>query len=393
MMPFKCIGPLFLANIDDAYRIYVNQGGTSSGKTYTIMQVLFYHAMMEPNAVITVCGQDWPNLKVGAYRDAKTIMSGSEWMQDYFKINESSHFITGNNGSVIEFNSYQGEQDAKNGKRDYLFVNEANGVMYDIYWQLAIRTRKKIFIDYNPSAKFWAHEKLIGREETKLIISDHRGNPFLSKEEHNRIESIDDKELWRVYARGLTGKLTGTVFSNWDIVDKMPERSEMKLHGYGLDFGFSSDPTALVEFAYAHGEIYLNEKIYKIGLTNQMIAIDAREEGLTRSDIIVADSAEPKSIKELKNDGLNVIPALKGNDSIRAGIDILKTYKIHVTRSSVGLIEELNSYKFKKDRDGKQTNEPIDKWNHAIDASRYFAVRMLATRRRGVAKAHYQELG
>ena len=164
--------------------------------------------------------------------------------------------------------------------------------MYDIYWQLAIRTRKKIFIDYNPSAKFWAHEKLIGREETKLIISDHRGNPFLSKEEHNRIESIDDKELWRVYARGMTGKLTGTVFSNWDIVDKMPERSEMKLHGYGLDFGFSSDPTALVEFAYAHGEIYLNEKIYKIGLTNQMIAIDAREEGLTRNDIIVADSAE-----------------------------------------------------------------------------------------------------
>ena len=191
----------------------------------------------------------------------------------------------------------------------------------------------------------------------------------------------------------MTGKLTGTVFTNWDIVDKMPERTEMKLHGYGLDFGFSSDPTALVEFAYAHGEIYLNEKIYKIGLTNQMIAIDAREEGLTRSDIIVADSAEPKSIEELKNDGLNVIPALKGKDSISAGIDILRRYKIHVTRSSVGLIEELNSYKFKKDRDGKQTNEPIDKWNHAIDASRYFAVRMLATRRRGVAKAHYQELG
>lgn len=392
-MLFNVNEKMFKANTEKGVRTYVNQGGTSSGKTYTIMQVLFYYAIEEPLSVITVVGQDFPNLKVGAYRDAQTIISRSKWLQDYFKQNKGNHSFVGLNGSTIEFSSFQDAQDAKNGKRDYLFVNEANGISYDIYWQLAIRTRKKIYIDFNPSERFWAHDKVKGREGVKVIISDHRDNAFLTEEEHARIEGIEDPELWKVYARGKTGKLTGLIFPNYNIVDRMPERGDVKTHGYGLDFGFSNDPTALIEVSLAHGELWFNQLIYTMGMTNPMIAEAAKECGLTRKDIIVADSAEPKSIQELRNEGLWIVPTVKGKDSISVGIDILHRYKLNVTRRSFGLLEELNSYKYKTDRDGKQTNVPVDKWNHAIDAVRYFALMKLNIRRAGTARAHYNILG
>ena len=194
-----------------------------------------------------------------------------------------------------------------------------------------------------------------------MIISDHRGNPFLSKAEHERIEGTEDIELWKVYARGLTGKLTGLIFPNFNIVDELPSRDAWKLDGYGLDFGFTNDPTALVHCVIAHGELWTDLEIYETGLTNPMIAERAKEAGVTKADQIIADSAEPKSIAELCNAGLWVIPTVKGGDSITVGIDILHRYKWNVTRRSVGMIEELQSYKWKKDRDGKKTNTPIDK--------------------------------
>lgn len=387
IMPFKVIGALFRANTDKDARVYINQGGTSSGKTYTIMQVLIYVAILEAGSITTVVGQDLPNLKVGALRDTKTILAGSEWLAGFFDLHESEHYLRCRNGSIIEFKSYKDEQDAKNGKRDYLFVNEANGIPYEIYWQLAIRTRKRIWIDYNPSERFWVHNEIKGREGAKMIISDHRGNPFLSKEEHERIEGIEDKELWKVYARGLTGKLSGVIFPNFRIVDSLPERASWKIQGYGLDFGFTNDPTALVHCIIAHGELWTDLEIYETGLTNPMIAENAKEAGLTKADQIIADSAEPKSIAELRNAGLWVIPTVKGGDSITVGIDILHRYKWNVTRRSIGMIEELQSYKWKKDRDGKKTNTPVDKFNHAIDATRYFALMRLNVRRAGGAKA------
>lgn len=387
IMPFKVIGALFRANTDKAARVYINQGGTSSGKTYTIMQVLIYVAILEAGSITTVVGQDLPNLKVGAMRDTKTILAGSDWLAGYFDMHESEHYLRCKNGSIIEFKSYKDEQDAKNGKRDYLFVNEANGIPYEIYWQLAIRTRKKIWVDYNPSERFWVHNEIKGRSGAKMIISDHRGNPFLSKEEHERIEGIEDKELWKVYARGLTGKLSGVIFPNFHIVDRLPERASWKVQGYGLDFGFTNDPTALVHCIIAHGELWTDLEIYETGLTNPMIAENAKEAGLTKADQIIADSAEPKSIAELRNAGLWVIPTVKGGDSITVGIDILHRYKWNVTRRSIGMIEELQSYKWKKDRDGKKTNTPVDKFNHAIDATRYFALMRLNVRRAGGAKA------
>ena len=380
---------LFDLNIDSPARVVVNQGGTSSGKTYSIMQVLFFLAIEDAGSIITVVGQDIPNLKVGAYRDAKTILTGSEKLQAAFPVvNEGERIIRCINGSLIEFKSYADAQDAKSGKRDYLFVNEANGISYDIYWQLAIRTRKKIFLDYNPSARFWAHDEVIGREGVELLISDHRSNFTLTQEEHDRIEGIEDPELWKVYARGLTGKIQGLVLTNWDIVDTLPPEYEWKLSAYGLDFGFTNDPSALEHVVLAHGDLYIDEVLYSTGLTNPDIAQRAHDNGIDSQQQIIADCAEPKSIRELQAAGLWVTPSPKGQDSIVSGIDILKRYRLHVTRRSVGILSNLRSYQWGKDRDGNMTNKPEDRNNHGIDAIRYVSLAKLSEHRevRGVRR-------
>ena len=391
-VPFKVNEELFRENYESDKRFLVNQGGTSSGKTYTIMQVLFVYAIMEAGCVITVVGQDFPNLRVGAFRDSKTIIRESEWLSAFFHVNESAHYIQGRNGSIIEFNSYADEQDAKSGKRDYLFANEANGITYDVFWQLQMRTRKKVFMDYNPTSRFWVHDKIIGRSDALLIISTHYNNHFLTEAEHERIEGIEDEELWRVYARGLTGKLEGVVFTNWDIVDMLPPEHEWKMSVRGLDFGFTNDPSALEHVVLAHGELWVDEELYETGYTNPMLAKAMKEVGVRRNDLVIADCAEPKSIAEIRAEGVHIVASVKGGDSIKVGIDILKRYKIHVTRRSKGLIENLQAYKWKKDREGKRTNDPIDKFNHGIDAIRYVALAKLNVVRRGTVRAHYNEL-
>ena len=385
---FKVNGELYRENADESKRFVINQGGTSSGKTYTIVQLLVARSMQHPRCIITVAGQDLPNLKVGAKRDLANIIAGCPDLQRWFTENKADNTFRGANGALIEFKSYKDAQDAKNGKRDYLFINEANGVGYDVFWQLQIRTRRQVFLDYNPTARFWAHDKVIGRADAKLVISDHRNNRFLTADEHAKIEGIEDAELWSVYARGLTGKLTGLVLTRWDVVDSLPPREEWKVSRYGLDFGFTNDPSALEHVVLAHGELWVDEIIYETGLTNPDIAARCKSEGIGRGDIIVADCAEPKSIRELENAGLSVIPSPKGADSIKTGIDILRRYPLHVMRRSAGLIENLQKYKYIVKRDGTTTNTPIDKFNHGVDAIRYVALNALGVERRGRAKAH-----
>ena len=385
---FKTL-PLYDAILNAKERTVVCQGGTSSGKTYSILQVLLWLAIHEHRRVITVVGQDIPNLKKGSYRDCKDIIEGSPQLRQLFPtINEGERIIRCVTGTILEFCSYDGAQDAKNGKRDYLYVNEANGIPYEVYWQLAIRTRRRVFIDYNPSARFWVHDKVLGSEGVLLLISDHRRNYFLTDEEHARIEGISDPELWKVYARGLTGKLEGVVLTNWDIIDGLPPREEWKMSCYGLDFGFTNDPSALEHVIEAHGDLYIDEVLYSTAMTNPDIAERAKGEGLDASHQIVADSAEPKSIAELRALGLWVTPSPKGADSIVNGLDILKRYRLHVTRRSLGLLDNLRSYKWDVDRDGNRTNKPEDANNHGIDAIRYVALAKLAQRRevRGVRR-------
>ncbi len=373
--------PLFYANYESEERIKVNQGGTSSGKTYTIIDLLFLLGIQNKGWVITVVSETIPNLKKGAYRDAKTIHSKSELYKSYYtKINETERTFYCRTGSILEFNTITDEQDAKSGKRNVLFVNEANGIPYNIYWQLQIRTKNLVFIDYNPTARFWVHDELIGSPEVKLIISDHRHNPFLDTSEHERIENIKDPELHKVYARGLTGKIEGLIYKNWHIVDKMP--TEYKSRWIGIDFGFTNDPTAIVDVRLSDGQLWIDEIEYTRGLTNPDISKILEDNKISRRIEIIADSAEPKSIREIHNMGWHIEGAEKGSDSIKAGINILQRYKLNVTRYSKNIITELGAYKWKCDRiSGYPLNIPIDEFNHALDAIRYVGLNKLGERR------------
>lgn len=376
--------PLFSKLYNAEKRVIVCQGGTSSGKTYTILQVLLLIASANAKQVVTVVGQDVPNLKVGAWRDAKRIVSDNYTLQRMFVVSEGFLQLRCINGSIVEFKSYTNEQDARSGKRDYLFVNEANGISYEVYWQLAIRTRKRIFIDYNPSARFWVHDKIVGGDDVLLTITDHRHNPFLSQDEHNRIESISDPELWRVYARGLTGRIQGVIYNDITVVDKMPET--YKGRWLGLDFGYN-DPTALLDVRLSEGKLWIDEVLYHQHLTNTDIHKAIVSNGLLGVQII-ADSAEPKSIEELRRLGCRIESARKGTDSIRVSISTLKRYNLCVTRRSANVRKELNNYKWKVDGSGNITNEPVDMYNHSLDALRYVALnRLQAPARRASIKS------
>lgn len=351
----------------------INQGGTSSGKTYSILQNLFVASTENPGELTTVVGQDLPNLKVGAIRDSLNIIDSSSLLQRFIDTyNKTDHFIKFHNGSIIEFKSYKDEQDAKSGKRDRLFINEANGITLDVYNQLSVRTSKQEYLDYNPSSQFWVHEHLIGQENTQLFITDHRHNPFVAQQVRDKIEAYKDKdeELWKVYARGMTGKIEGLVFRNWKVCDQIPEGA--KFIGAALDFGFTNDPSTFVEIYQQEGELWIDELIYQTGLTNQDLGNKFDDLGLQKRRGIIADSAEPKSITEIERLGWVIEPALKGKDSINISISGLKNYVLNITRRSTNLRKELMNYKWKVDRlTGNPTNEPVDCFNHAIDAVRY----------------------
>jgi phage terminase large subunit len=365
--------PVFVWNYEATQPVVINQGGTSSGKTYSILQVLFAKLAAAPNLVCTVVGQDIPNLKAGALRDALDIYTSSEELRRLISAyNSQDRIFKFVNGSLMEFKSYDGPQDAKSGKRDYLFVNEANGIPYPVYEELYLRTRLQTFIDYNPNAEFWVHEFEMGQPGRVLFISDHRDNPFLSQATRDKIEALKlkDPELWRVYARGKTGKIEGLVFRDVYNVDVLPEGA--KYLGTGLDFGFTNDPTVAMDMYLSGGEIYLDEVLYETGLTNPDIFARLLNIRPAKQWAIVADSAEPKSIEELRRLGLPIEPAAKGPDSVNAGITTLKAYKINMLPSCVHAKKEGLNYKWKVDRlTGKATNQPVDAYNHTWDATRY----------------------
>lgn len=374
------VSVLFKANYEATEEIIVNQGGSSSGKTYSILQVLFAKWSSEPNIVITVVGQDIPNLKSGALRDAMAIWQSSIELQSItLDYNKSDRIFTNKFGSILEFKSFKDAQDAKSGKRDYSFFNEANGIPFDVFTEVRLRTRKQTYIDYNPNAEFWVHEYLIGKPNVKFIRSWHEHNPYLSQAMRDKIEGLKDvdTELWRVYARGLTGKIEGLIFRNHYIVNDIP--AEAEFISAGMDFGFTNDPTTLIEAYRYNGEIYLKELIYSTRLTNQDIGNKLTELGYNRQRLIIADSAEPKSIEELRRMGFNVVGATKGPDSIRNSIDILKRFKLNITSSSQNLKKELMNYKWSE----KDPTSPIDAFNHCIDAIRYIALNKLSQRSSG----------
>lgn len=366
----------------DGKRLIANRGGTRSGKTYSIVCLLVSIARIgSEKRSIDVVSESLPHLKRGAIQDMDDIIAAENLIEGvHYSLNRSDHTYTFfGSGSQIRFFSADDWGKVKGSRRDILFINEANRIAYEVYRQLAVRTTECIFMDWNPDSEYWYELKgLNGKPTTEEIISTYKDNPYLSPVQIAEIESNkDDDAWWKVYGLGEVGRPQGVIYTRWQTVDSIPEGA--RLVGYGLDFGFQIDPTAVVAVYMADGKLWLDELLYQRGLTNDKIAEFLK--GL-KPGIIVADSAEMKSITEIYNYGIRYIePAKKGADSVRAGIDILRRYELMVTKRSLNLITELRNYKWKENRlTGETMSEPVDKWNHLLDATRYLGLNRLAER-------------
>jgi phage terminase large subunit len=358
-------------------RVRVVQGGSSSSKTFTIIPLLIHYANKNPNKEISIVSESIPHLRRGAMRDFVKIM---EWigLMNYSNWNKSTLTYYFDNGSFIEFFSADQPDKMRGARRDVLFVNEANNVDWESYYQLSIRTREFIYIDFNPVNEFWAHTELVGRNNVDYVILTYKDNEALEQSIINEFKEAEEKaktsDYWRnwvdVYVYGKIGNLQGSIFNNWKQCDFIPDEAQLK--GYGLDFGYTNDPTALTAIYYMDGAYYLDEVIYEKGLTNADLNNKMKSLDVDKSIHIYADSAEPKSIKELKLYGWRVVDAIKGRDSINFGIQEMQKETFLVTKKSLNLINEFRKYMWKVDKEGKPINQPIDAFNHAIDGIRYY---------------------
>lgn len=358
-----------------AKRVLALQGGTRSGKTYSALQWIIRQCIKHKGITFSIVRATLPALRASVLRDFIDILN-SAGLYDERNHNKSEH-IYELNGNLIEFFSVDSAQKLRGRKRHVLYVNEANEITEDQWRQLMFRTTGKAIIDYNPSMfESWIYDKVLTREDCATLITTYKDNPFLSAEIVREIEALqhEDNEFWKVFGLGERGQLRDLVFNNWDMCDAIPAGAE--LIGRGLDFGFTNDPTAMCDVYRLNNELYINELLYERALTNQDIAARFGVMQIGRG-LVVCDSAEPKSIEELKRLGYNVIPADKGPDSINVSVDILKRYKLNITKSSTNLIKELRSYKWATTKDGVKTGKPVDFLNHAIDAIRYVALNHL----------------
>jgi phage terminase large subunit len=364
----------------------VIQGGSSSGKTFGILPILVDEAIKVPNREISVVSESIPHLRRGAYKDFIRIMILTG-RYNPSQLNKTLLKYTFTNGSYIEFFSADDESKLRGARRNVLYLNEANNVSFDAYQQLAIRTSGNIWIDYNPSAPFWAHNELIGNSDTDFIITTYKDNEALPQSIVDELEAAREKaktseywsNYWNVYGLGQLGNLQGACIPEWNQLDKLPK--EARVLCYGLDFGYTNDETACVGLYKWNDGYILHELFYKKKMLNKQISEMLNKKNV--SDMIWADSAEPKSIAELKSYGHLIEPVKKGRDSIVYGINLINQNKIFVTKQSTNLIKELRSYIWLTDKEGNTLNKPIDKWNHIIDASRYAVMMQLDNPHKG----------
>ena len=365
---------VFYWNMRETEHRYVgNQGGTSSSKTISILQVLCHVALSE-SCVITVVGQDIPNLKKGSLRDFQTLIIPSmhKMFRGHFSnYNKTDRIYTLPNGSIIEFASFSDWQDAKNGKRDYLFLNEANGLPYSIAEQLMQRTKKRIFLDWNPDAEFWYHEHVKTDPRCITYYSNYTHNPFIPASIKADILSwkTTNPRKYQIYGLGKTGKLDGLIYPNYSLVAEFPHMFDREL--YVLDFGFT-DPMAMCHLRTWYDSLFIQEVFYEQFHT---VAEMDRKIKINKSVPLICDNARPESIKELKSMGYNAIGIEKPKGSIISGIEAVKKYKIHITTGSENVRNEIKNYVRTYDKKlGRFIDEPEDNNNHALDGVRYGAM-------------------
>lgn len=360
---------LLAAFTDPRIRGVASKGGTRSGKTWGVLQLLHLLALNNPSPLVISCvAATLPMVKRGMVRDFR-LMLANEGQWDENAYNKSEGCYQYSNGTIIEFFGVDNASKVHGSARDILFVNEAQGIPREIFRQLDIRTRKKVIIDFNPVRKFWGETEFVG-DRYITVHSTYKDNPYLSKEQVGAIEkNMNDANWWRVYGEGLTGGVEGNVYPEYEVIEDMPETFTGRC--IGLDFGFVNDPTAIVDIRFQGWDLYVDLLCYETGLLNANIA-DYLTSNMLHRLITVCDNAEQKSIVELQQKRIKAIPCVKGRGSVAGGIAQVKQFKLHVTKRSVKLLDELDNYKWIKDEaTDTYTNEAIDAWNHALDALRY----------------------
>lgn len=341
-------------------------GGTSASKTISILMWLIDYAQCHNNELISVVSESFPHLKRGAIRDFLMIMEEHQYYNDdrWNKTDFTYNFET---GSKIEFFSADQPGKVRGPRRDVLFINEANNIQYETFTQLEVRTKKIIWLDWNPVSEFWFYTDLINKPNVDFIKLTYKDNEGLDNAIVTSIESrMNNKMWWQVYGLGELGEAEGRIFTGWQIIDDIPH--EARLVRYGLDFGYTNDPSALVAVYIYNGGFIWDQIMYQRGLQNRQIADIILNQP---KSVVIADSAEPKSIDEISSYGVSILPTTKGPGSVLQRIQYTQNQRISVTKRSVDIIKEYRNFMWMTDKEGRRINEPEHIWSHSMDAGMY----------------------
>lgn len=350
-------------------RIRAVRGGTSASKTISILFWLIDYCQSTKGDLCTVVSESYPHLSDGAMRDFKNIMTDKGYWDDE-RWHDTKHTYTFESGSQLEFRAIDTYGKAHGPRRDVLFINECNNMEYRIADQLITRTRKIVWLDWNPSEEFWFDQELMPtRKDIDFITLTYLDNEGLDANTIDEIESHKhNKAWWQVYGLGQLGDVEGRIFTGWAIVDGIPH--EARLERRGLDFGFTNDPAAIVDIYYYNGGYILDERLYQRRMGNDKLGTFISN--MDGSDtLVVADSAEPKSIEDLRTQGIGVIGAIKGPGSLNLSVQHMQDLRISYTRTSFNLQKEYRRYFWKFDRDGNMLKVPEGGFDHCLDAARY----------------------
>lgn len=349
-------------------RLRCIQGGTSASKTISILIGLIEYAQKDKTPTLTsVVSESMPHLKKGCIRDFKDILkSHNAWKESEWA--ETDKIYTFANGSQIEFFGADQADKLRGGRRHRLFINECNNVSFNAFEELEVRTKEFVYLDWNPVSEFWLEQEVLGkRDDVDFIKVNYLGNEAIDEETKKSIETRKHRKgWWQVYGLGELGDVEGKIYSNWQIIDDIPH--EARLERFGVDFGYTNDPTAIISVSYYNGGYILDEILYQKGLSNKQIADTLANQ---HSALVIADSAEPKSIDEIRSFGINIQPAEKGKDSVRQGVQLVQDQQISVTKRSVNVIKEYRNYLWETDKDGRVLNQPEHAFSHSMDAIRY----------------------
>ncbi len=356
----------------NGYTTVSEQGSSRSAKTYNTVIWIVCQCLAVPKTTVSICRATLPSLKGSVLRDFIEILQRIGEYNDKC-YNKTDLIYTFPNGSWVEFFSCDNETKLRGRKRKILFVNEANELKFLEWQQLQLRTTQFSIIDYNPSFsdEHWICE--VNKDpRTYHFISTYKDNPFLEQKVIDEIESLKRKNysLWQIYGLGQQAQVEGLVFRNVDVVERIPETGYRRRRFLGVDFGYTNDPTAIVDVLIEEETktLYIDELCYRTSMLTSDIVAELKPQGAVK---VISESADPRLVQEIYRAGINIHPVVKYQGSVEAGLTKMQEYKIVITKHSTNVIKEFRNYTYSQDKEGKWLNTPIDVWNHAIDAIRY----------------------